>query len=490
MDPSLPSTVISHYGYGILKADLSTKKIREIKRTLTVRPFVPPGSPVRPEPFSVYMESPMRLWVPREWGKEQFGLPEEYRISKGDDAKEGMTFVGSLRPRQMDILKDWSDVVNSPYPEGRILTVPCGYGKTVMSLWCASQIGKKTLIVVHKEFLMNQFRSEIERFLPNAKVGRIQGNVMDIEGKDIVIGMIQTLVQRNYPPKTFQCFGTVIFDECHHLAAEVFSRVLSFIGCWRMLGLSATPVRKDQLSKVFHWHLGPFLANIMERGKEELHVWRIQYIPNGTEEAVSEYKKEPLTMSDNVNSPKLITKICEFPDRNAVVFRMVRHLIEVEHRKVLVLTDRKIQLQCLHEMFESVPVLNGRSGYYVGGMKEEALNVSASKDLVLGTYAMASEGMNVPELDTLILASPKSDIVQSVGRILRKKMEDREKIPLVIDIVDSHPSLVRQSQKRVTFYNKHEYTIHNGIWDTQKDAFQETKLKKKPKEKVVCEIEE
>ena len=148
-----------------------------------------------------------------------------------------------MREKQLGILRDWKKVIESTKPEGRILTVPCGYGKTVMSLWCASQVGRKTLIVVHKEFLMNQFRSEIERFLPSARIGKIQGTVCDVEDKDIVIGMLQSLVLKDYPKEMFQQFGMVIFDECHHLAAEVFSQVLMFVGCWRMLGLSATPDR-------------------------------------------------------------------------------------------------------------------------------------------------------------------------------------------------------------------------------------------------------
>lgn len=477
----LPKTVLSRHGYGILKTEISTKDIRTIKKELTVRPFVPPGAPVRPEPFSVFMESPKRLWVPREWGRKHFGEPEVCRISKGEDRKEGLKFNGSLRDIQKGIVKDWVNiVVPSNNPEARILTVPCGYGKTIMSLWCASLIGKKTLIVVHKEFLMNQFIGEIRRFMPDAKIGKIQGKVCDIEDKDIVIGMLQSLVSKDYDDNIFEAFGMVIFDECHHLAAEVFSRVLSFLGCWRMLGLSATPDRKDRLSKVFHWHLGDYLAKILDRGKEYLHVWRITHSPRGTPDEIDEYLTEPLTMSETVNSPKLITRVCENFNRNQMILSIARALITNENRRVLILTDRRNQLKWLHDEYQRHHP--GDCGYYVGGMKEDALALSASKRLVLGTYAMASEGMNVPALDTLILASSKSDIVQSVGRILRKKAEDRDKTPLVIDILDKHPSLIRQSKKRVTYYNKCDYKIHDGIWKDDEFVQHNKKAKKGKKQ--------
>jgi superfamily II DNA or RNA helicase len=483
----IPKTVVSKHGYGILKTEITTKDIRKIKKLLTVRPFVPPGAPVRPEPFSVFMESPKRLWVPREWGRKEFGEPDAIRVSKGEDCAERLKFNGSLRPKQNGIVKDWvNKVIPSERPEGRILTVPCGYGKTIMSLWCASQVGKKTLVVVHKEFLMNQFRSEIRKFLPNARIGRIQGPVCDVEDKDIVIGMLQSLVSKDYPSSLFDSFGTVIFDECHHLAAEVFSRVLTFLGCWRMLGLSATPDRKDRLSKVFHWYLGDYLAKIEDRGQELLHVWRITHVPTGDPDEIATYMEEPLTASEHVNSPRLITRICESFSRNMMILNIVISMIQKEDRRVLILSDRRDQLRWMFQ--EAERIIPGNCGYYVGGMKEDALNVSATKSLVLGTYAMASEGMNVPELNTLVLASPKSDIIQSVGRILRKKAEDRDKTPLVIDIVDKHPSLVRQSKKRVTFYNKNKYKTFDGKWDNGfVDTTNKTKLQNK-KTKVKCEI--
>jgi len=223
-----------------------------------------------------------------------------------------------------------------------------------------------------------------------------------------------------------------------------------------------------------------------DRGQEVLHVWRITHVPTGDPDEVSEYMEEPLTASEHVNSPRLITRVCESFTRNTMILNIVLSMIQKEKRRVLILSDRREQLRWIFQ--EAERKIPGDCGYYVGGMKEDALNVSASKSLVLGTYAMASEGMNVPELNTLVLASPKSDIIQSVGRILRKKAEDRDKTPLVIDILDKHPSLVRQSKKRVTFYNKNKYQTFDGKWDNGfVGTTKESKTKKK-NVKVKCEI--
>jgi superfamily II DNA or RNA helicase len=413
-----PKTILTTRGYGIRKDTLDSKKLNSLRKSLMVRPFVPPSAPVKPEAFPVYVESPKRIWVPRVWGIKEFGEPEKTRLDEGVDCSKGLTFNGDLRPHQKDLLKDWvSKVIPSSNPEGRILTVPCGYGKTVMSLWCASQVGKKTMVVVHKEFLMNQFRDEIKRFLPHAKVGRIQGDVVDVDGKDIVLVMLQSLVIRGYPSEVFDGFGMVIFDECHHLAAEVFSRALLMLGFWRMLGLSATPKRKDNLSKVFHWHIGDFLAKIESRKKEHVNVTAIHHHVSTSD---VEYLTEPKTMTDHVCLPKLITKVAEREERSAMIAEVVVSLIQKEPRQVLILADRKSLLSWFYDTFTSSKFHNGilvdEVGYYVGGMKADALELSATKKVVLGTFAMASEGMNIPSLNTLILATSKSDIIQSIGR--------------------------------------------------------------------------
>ena len=84
----------------------------------------------------------------------------------------------------------------------------------------------KTLVVVHKEFLVNQWKERIAQFLPNAKVGKIQSNVINTKDKDIVIGMLQSISMKEYDESVFSDFGFVIYDECHHLGAEVFSKAL------------------------------------------------------------------------------------------------------------------------------------------------------------------------------------------------------------------------------------------------------------------------
>jgi superfamily II DNA or RNA helicase len=120
-------------------------------------------------------------------------------------------------------------------------------------------------------------------------------------------------------------------------------------------------------------------------------------------------------------------------------------------------------------------------GFYVGGMKEEKLKESESKQLILGTYAMASEGLDIKTLTTLIMATPKSDVCQSVGRILRSKHSS----PLVVDLIDDHIILKNQFKKRSTYYKSKNYNIIK--YKDEYDYYKNVKEDKKEKE-VKCLI--
>jgi predicted helicase len=156
-------------------------------------------------------------------------------------------------------------------------------------------------------------------------------------------------------------------------------------------------------------------------------------------------------------------------------------------RKVIILSDRRNHLDVMLAWLlkHEIP-----SGLYVGGMKPFDLHESQEKDVILGTFSMAAEGMDIPKLNTIILASPKSDVVQAVGRIMREKANVRKFHPLIIDINDTHPNFQtfkRQSQKRITFYKKQKYKI---MLHKEDGSIEEYKKVKKIAKKGVCLIDD
>jgi hypothetical protein len=323
---------------------------------------------------------------------------------------------------------------------------------TVVSLYLASVFKKKTLVVCHKEFLGNQWKERIEQFLPQATVGRIKQDKIQIEDKDIVIASLQSLAMKDYPSHLFQDFGFVICDECHHLSAEVFSQALPRITCRRMLGLSATLTRKDGLSRVFEWYLGKPVYEVKREDKQLQVLVKRFYDPN------PEYSAEKKLFNGKLNFAKMINNVCEFMPRNHMIIQVLQECLAKEPgRNTLILSERRSHL----EIFEQLLKQYGHDsiGYYVGGMKQQDLDNSATKSIILATFQLASEGMDIPSLNTLILASPVSSIEQSIGRIQRQKACDRVYTPLVIDVLDEFSIFEKQGYKRLRFYKDHGYEV-------------------------------
>lgn len=352
---------------------------------------------------------------------------------------------------------------------------------TIMALYIIAKLNLKTLVIVHKEFLLNQWIEKINEFLPDAKIGKIQGQIIDIEDKDIVIGMLQSLSMKEYPEDTFDSFGFAIIDECHHISAEIFVRSLQKIVTKYILGLSATMERKDGLTKVFKMFIGDIIYK-MKRDKDEgVLIKAVKFVSQDEEFNTIEYD-----FRGNIKYSTMISKICSFNNRTEMILSVIENELKINNKQqIIILGQFKNILIYLYKAIEHRNI--GTVGYYIGGMKEEQLKKSELKQIIIATYSMAAEGLDIKTLTTLILATPKTDIEQAVGRILREKHEQ----PLVIDIVDNHEVFKKQWDKRKAYYLKNNYKIlytkdfiknnysDNGIWsEIKKEKKSSTKEKK------------
>jgi len=323
---------------------------------------------------------------------------------------------------------------------------------TVMGIDIISKMRLKTIILVHKEFLMNQWIERINEFMPDARVGKLQGKVIDIEQKDIVIAMIQSLSMKEYNVDLFKCFGLMIIDEVHHMGAEVFSNSLCKVVTPYTLGLSATMERKDGLSKVFKMFLGETIhVEKRDTSEQSVLIKTLQYKVDD-----DEFNSIKYDFRGNPQYSSMITKLCNYNNRSEFILDYINYTLqENPKQQIIVLGHNKSLLKYLYEAIGHRNIANGSVGYYVGGMKEKDLKISETKQVIIATYSMASEGLDIKTLTTLVLATPKTDIIQAVGRILRVKHSQ----PVVIDIVDSHEVFQRQYQKRKAFYRKQKYKI-------------------------------
>ena len=367
---------------------------------------------------------------------------------------------------------------------------------TIMALNIVSQLNKKTLVIVHKEFLLNQWVDRIRDFLPSARVGKIQGKVFDIENKDIVIGMIQTMYDRPYPPNTFGSFGLTVLDEVHRVGSEEFSKTLLKVVTPYMLGISATVDRKDGLTELLYMFIGPKIYSEVRRESDGVQVRAIQY-----DHSHIEYKDEQLDYRGNIKYSTMINQISDFGPRKQFLVRILQDLIrENSDNQIMILSHKRDLLDYLQKEIDTIGFAT--CGQYVGGMKQTALQVSETKQIVLATYAMAAEALDIKTLNSLVMVSPKTDIIQSVGRILRTRGDGK----IIVDVVDSHDVFQNQWKKRRAYYKKSNYQIvmidsasYSGMQDLTQwkkvytpkilNGGEPDNVSEEPDEKRVCMLE-
>ena len=412
----------------------------EVKKELNVRPLVNNEFGFPPPAFKVYKTGKNSICVPRFYGIEKFGEPSEDKRPTPEKLSSCIKFNGKLRDETSQ-----NEALTKGVEAGHgVLSLPCGYGKTTVALAMAVKLGLRTMIIVHKEFLANQWRERIQQFCPGATIGVVQQDKIETDC-DFVIAMLQSLSTKEYNYEVFEKIGTLFVDEAHHICARVFSQALFKLCPRHCYGLSATPDRKDGLTKVLHWFLGPTFFSVQRENQKQVEVFIVDYTCKQFNDP------PPCNKLGKVSLVTMITDLVENPDRNSMIERLLKRLLKTS-RKVLVLSDRREHCKLLQKKFEDV------SGLYMGGMKEHALAESSTKKIIFGTFSQAHEGLDIPTLDTVILTTPKSDIQQSIGRVMRET-PGKQNSPWIFDIFDHWSLLGAMFQKRRKVYKQGGFKI-------------------------------
>lgn len=443
------NSIISYKSYQIPIANININDLNE----LMVSPFQKEdGYGKKPKIFKLFSKDKFFYYLPREWAILKFGEAKEIKFN--EKTIINIDFKGKLRDYQIDIQKQIDERFKKGYGGG-ILCIPPGGGKTVCAINAITKLKVKTLIVVHKTFLLDQWVERLRQYT-NASIGVIKQDKFDVENRDVVIGMLQTIISRKYDDE-LNIFDMVIFDEAHHLGAEVFSKVMQRTQAPYLLGLTATPEREDKLEKVFYYYLGDIIYR-SNKIKYTNALINVHYFKSDDEK----FKKEIIKFNQKINLSKMITNLTEIKERNDFIFNIIKNILDKEpNRKIFILTNRRNHIEELQNLLQEYDV-----GLYIGGMKKKDLALSEEKAIIIGTYEMASEGLDIPDLDTLIMTTPKSNITQSIGRIMRKELYDN--IPLIVDIVDKIDIFYAMYNKRKKIYqeNKYEIKVINKLDDS------------------------
>jgi superfamily II DNA or RNA helicase len=441
---------VSSYAW-LPKAELTIVQQQALKAKLTIVPRKVgnhPGPP--PAPVYLFKETDQLLGIAREFfsanRKEHHEV--DLQVTGGDKtAWSDLSFAATLRSEQAQAL----EVLAHEYGTGRLgamIRASPGWGKTVFACALMAKLQVPTLVIVHKEFLMKQWKERIEQFLPDAKVGICQGDVCDFEGKHVVIAMVHSLSQRTYPLEFLRWPGLMIVDECHRIGAATWAPVPAYFPTRYRLGLSATPRRKDGAENVFFYHLGPIIFSAKE---QRMHP-KIRKVYSDFHLAATDRLNPAL-----ISKPLLLRFLCASTKRNEQIIEQLR-LAVISGRKILVLSERLEHLTTLEQMlkdswgnFSKTPAPT--TGQYVGGMKEEDYEESSGCQVIFATAQLVSEGFDLPALDTLFLTTPVSDAEQAVGRILRPFEGKKE--PVVVDFRDDRVGLcLRAAEYREKLYAK------------------------------------
>jgi superfamily II DNA or RNA helicase len=367
-----------------------------------------------------------------------------------------VTFKGELRPLQQEAAQQ---LVAHGYG---ILSAPTAFGKTVIAAWLIANRRVNTLVLVHRRQLMDQWRERLALFLgmPLEEVGQVSGGKKKITGS-IDIGLIQSLNRKGEVKDMVAGYGQIIVDECHHIPAFTFEQVLKQVKAKYIVGLTATPIRKDGHHPIIVMQCGPI--RFRESAKKQAAARPFEHV------VITRHTNFRMAgESADVKIQDIYAALVLDKDRNKLIFDDLRKAIEMG-RSPLLLTERVQHLEQFADQLKGIAqniiVLKGGMGSRQRkAMADQIKAVPDSKErVILSTGRYIGEGFDDARLDTLFLAMPiswRGTLQQYVGRLHR--LHDNKRVVQVYDYVDIHvPTLMRMYKKRVKGYEAIGYSMQN-----------------------------
>lgn len=404
--------------------------------------------------FDPAQEYPGHIWIPRGLVPKQYAEPApDNFVSEGHPINLEIV-VGPRNQMQKGIIEKAAALLLAG--DNHIIQAATGIGKTYCAIYLAAVLGRTTLVVVTKDQLMSQWRDEIHRFtgLPLDKIGMIQQDVCKVDGCPIVVAMMHSLVKDKYPSHVFDYFGLVVFDEVHRLGADYFSNVAGKFSARYRLGLSATPIRKDGKFLLFFSHIGPVgvVADsamliprviVIETNTPHPESWR--------KDSNGRWERGPMRLEGG-RLGGLFKALANDTLRNSIIKKVAVQAYQKDRNTVVFSENAKEHLINIATMMIQEGVPKEDIGFFTPTLtKKKDLLEHKHRKVVLTTYAMCAEAIDMPKWDTAILGTPRADVMQIIGRILREK--HGKKRPVVVDLLDNRIKMMQSMYgKRVKQY--------------------------------------
>jgi superfamily II DNA or RNA helicase len=414
----------------------------------------------KPRVIACGQEFVQHVAVPRGCLTETLALLEEHKIRPEvrDERYAGTAieaeFQGQLRPLQEEAVAKIT-----AHDEG-ILCAPTAFGKTAVAAWLIAKRKVNTLVIVHRQQLLDQWQERLEMFLdlPAKSIGHIGGGKMDRTGC-VDVAVIQSLYRKDEVKDFVAEYGQVIVDECHHISAFTFEQVMRQVKAKYVVGLTATPTRKDGHHPIIYMQCGPVRFSMSAKTMTETTPFEHKVTPRQTEFRMAPELTE-VTIQD------IYAALVDDASRNEMIARDIVRAIE-SGRCPLLLTGRTEHLQYfvakLAGAAKHVFVLKGGMGKKQRRETAAALAAVPENEsrVILATGSYIGEGFDDARLDTLFLAMPiswKGTLQQYVGRLHR--LHDNKRFVQVYDYVDNYVlMLARMYERRLKGYAAIGYVI-------------------------------
>lgn len=422
----------------IRQEDWSRDTVQELKQRFTVTPRRLPDGEL-PSPIRQYVTRGGLLGLPAYAGKQWargMGATIVNKTSSNRDALLHTCAIPTPRDEVQRVFFD--DIVVQLSRKGYLLAqADTGTGKTVAGIHTAAIMGEKTLIVVPTRRLALQWVKQIKRHtgLTSKHIGMVQGGAASYVGKTFVVAVVHNLTEVRFPPDFYTHFGFVIYDEVHNYGARWFSKSLSRLHARYQLALTATAYRADGCEVIFKNKFGP----VRVRG-ESLPMSAVCYVCP---------VKYPLSKEkarlNNLPRNALLYSLRLKKSRNELIVSLAYKLWK-KGRQLVVMADSVKHLQKLGGMLITAGIPKKQIGlyarsYYVGKKKKMIGQgyldrMEKERPVLLATYGLMREGVDIPRLDAGIEASPRSDNVQAIGRIRRWLTTGNKPLPVWYSLQD------------------------------------------------------
>jgi superfamily II DNA or RNA helicase len=419
----------------LMKTQYDLETIEAVKKALTFKEPKFRGKESTKPPYFAYAESESILQIPKF-----YPMSNRYRnnishisflpqLTLGHPARfsfdNSMVMLRDLQKEAIEKIVMRLSKATILQPRGAVLQLPCGYGKTRCASFIMQRLGVVTLVLVSNKQLAVQFERALHEISVDVTTATLPKPSKPLPDVSVIFGTLQSIYSRRYSAEYLAPIGLVVIDEAHHIAAPTFAQAMCTLPVARVLALTATPERSDGKENLIYYLAGDTAYKALRPKNEKLSIHV---------ESIREYSRIFNKQYESLcERMQLVVRLSQIESRNNLIVNALVFFSK-QDRNILVLAKLVAHLHELARIFSEKKHETDTFGFFTGEEPQPVRDASAKCKVIFATFDMAKEGLDIPRLDTLFLASPAESLTQCVGRILRDFPGKQD--PVVFDVHD------------------------------------------------------